>query len=110
MKVNMIIALNSQPIRLKNNLKNFAALLQKVRNNVIRCLGKYSAALNLLFPQWFSPTRPTEREGEKPWKTPVTCLPESGGLQTNNLGEGQVSVRFVSTERRQVNAAMKLCT
>ena len=110
MKVNMIIALNSQPIRLKNNLKNFAALLQKVRNNDIRCLGKYSAALNLLFPQWFSPTRPTEREGEKPWKTPVTCLPESGRLQTNNLREGQVSVRFVSTERRQVNAAMKLCT
>ena len=26
MKVNMIIALNSQPIRLKNNLKNFAVL------------------------------------------------------------------------------------
>ena len=29
---------------------------------------------------------------------------------TNDLGEGQVSVRFVCTERRQVNAALKLCT
>ena len=27
----------------------------------------------------------------------------------NDLGEGQVSERFVSTERRQVSAAMKLC-
>ena len=42
----MIIALNSQPIRLKNNLKNFAALWQKVRSNIIHCWGKYSAALN----------------------------------------------------------------
>ena len=58
----------------------------------------------------FSPTRPTERERERPWKTLVTCLPESGRLQTNDLGEGQVSVRFVSTERRQVSAAIKLCT
>ena len=40
----------------------------------------------------------------------VTCLLESGRLQTNDSGEGQVSVRFVSTERRQVNVAMKLCT
>ena len=30
MKVNMIMALNSQPIRMKNNLKYFAALSQKV--------------------------------------------------------------------------------
>ena len=58
----------------------------------------------------FSPTRPTEREREKPWTTLVTCLPESGRLKTNDLGEGQVSVRFVSTDRRQVSAAMKLCT
>ena len=59
----------------------------------------------------FSPTRPTERERDKPWKTLVTCLPESGRLQTNDLGKGQVSVRFVSyAERRQVSAAMKLCT
>ena len=43
-------------------------------------------------------------------KTLVTCLPESGRLQTNDLGEGQVSVRFVFTERKQVSAAMKLCT
>ena len=43
MKWNMIIALNSQPIRLKNNLKNFAALLQKARSNIIHL---YSAALN----------------------------------------------------------------
>ena len=53
---------------------------------------------------------PMERERERPWETLVTCLPESGRLQTNNLGEGQVSVRFVSTERRQVSAAIKLCT
>ena len=39
------------------------------------------------------------RERERPWKTLVTCLPESGRLQTNDLGERQVSVRFVSTER-----------
>ena len=45
-----------------------------------------------------------EREGERPWKTLVTCLPESGRLQTNDLAEGQVSVRFVSTERRQVSS------
>ena len=51
-----------------------------------------------------------ERERERHWKTLVTCLSESGRLQTNDLGEGQVSVRFVSTERRQVSAAMKLCT
>ena len=51
-----------------------------------------------------------ERERERDWKTLVTCLSESGRLQTNDLGEGQVSVRFVSTERRQVSAAIKLCT
>ena len=51
----------------------------------------------------FSPTLPTEREM-------ATCLPESGRLQTNDLGEGQVTVRFASTERRQVREAMKLCT
>ena len=50
-------------------------------------------------------------ERERPWKTLVTCLPESGRLLTNDLGEGQViSVRFVSTERTQVSAAIKLCT
>ena len=49
-------------------------------------------------------------ERERPWKTLVTCLPKSGRLQTNDLGEGQVTVRFVSTERRQVSAAVKLCT
>ena len=49
-------------------------------------------------------------ERERPWKTLVTCLPESGRLQRNDLGEGQVSVRFVSAERRQVTAAIKLCT
>ena len=58
----------------------------------------------------FSPTRPTERERERPWKTLVTCLPESGRLQTNDLGEGQVSVRFVSTEHRQVSAAIVYLT
>ena len=57
-----------------------------------------------------SPTCPTERERERPWKTLVTCLPESGSLQTNDLGEGQVTVRFVSTERRQVSVAIELCT
>ena len=50
------------------------------------------------------------RERERPWKTLVTCLPESGRLQTSDLGEGQVSVRFASKERRQVSATMKLCT
>ena len=49
-------------------------------------------------------------ERERPWKMLVTCLPESGRLQTNDLGKGQVTVRFVSTERRQVSAAVKLCT
>ena len=49
-------------------------------------------------------------ERERPWKTLVACLPESGRLQRNDLGERQVSVRFVSTERRQVTAAIKLCT
>ena len=53
----------------------------------------------------FSPTHPTERERERPWKMLVTCLPESGRLQTNDLGEEQVSVRFVSKER---SAAIKL--
>ena len=31
----------------------------------------------------------------------VTCLPESGRLQTNDLREGRVSVRFVSTKGRR---------
>ena len=65
--------------------------------------------LSTSFPG-FSPTRPTEQEGERPWKTLVTCLPKSGRVQANDLGEGQVSVRFVSTECSQVSAAMKLCT
>ena len=37
---------------------------------------------------------------ERPWLGLVTCLPESGRLQTNDLGEGRISVRFVSTKRR----------
>ena len=53
---------------------------------------------------------PTEQKGERPWKTLVTCLPKSGRVQAHDLGEGQVSVRFVSTECSQVSAAMKLCT
>ena len=57
----------------------------------------------------YPPYGARERERERPWKTLVTCLPESGRLQTNDLGEGQVSVRFVSTERRRVSAAIKLC-
>ena len=52
----------------------------------------------------------SKRERERPWKTLVSRLPISGRLQTNDLGEGQVTVRFVSTERRQVSAAVKLCT
>ena len=40
---------------------------------------------------------------ERPWLGLVTCLPESGRLQTNDLEEGQISVRFVSAERRQVS-------
>ena len=51
-----------------------------------------------------------QSERERPWKTLVTCLPESGRLQTNDLGEGQVSVRFVSTEHRQVSAAIVYLT
>ena len=31
----------------------------------------------------------------------VTCLPESGRLQTNDFGEGRISVRFVCTKRRR---------
>ena len=45
-----------------------------------------------------------------PWLGLVTCLPESGRLQTNDLGEGQIGVRFVSAERRDrsvESAAMK---
>ena len=38
---------------------------------------------------------------ERPWLGLVTCLPESGRLQTNDLGEGWISVRFVSTKRRR---------
>ena len=37
---------------------------------------------------------------KRPWLGLVACLPESGRLQTNNLGEGRISVRFVSTKRR----------
>ena len=65
--------------------------------------------LSTSFPG-FSPTRPTEQEGERPWRMLVTCLQKSGRVQANDLGEGQVSVRFVSTECSQVSAAMKLCT
>ena len=38
---------------------------------------------------------------ERPWLGLVSCLPESGRLQTNDLGEGRISVRFVSTKRRR---------
>ena len=38
---------------------------------------------------------------ERPWLGLVTCLPESGRLQTNDLEEGRISVRFVSTKRRR---------
>ena len=38
---------------------------------------------------------------ERPWLGLVTCLPESGRLQTNDLGEGWISARFVSTKRRR---------
>ena len=38
---------------------------------------------------------------ERPWLGLVTCLPESGRLQTNDLGEGRISVRFVSTKCRR---------
>ena len=36
---------------------------------------------------------------ERPWLGLVTCLPESGRLQTKDLGEGRISVKFVSTKR-----------
>ena len=35
---------------------------------------------------------------ERPWLGLVTFLPESGRLQTNDLGEERISVRFVSAE------------
>ena len=38
---------------------------------------------------------------ERPWLGLVICLPESGRLQTNDLGEGRISVRFVSTKHRR---------
>ena len=37
---------------------------------------------------------------KRPWLGLVLCLPESGRLQTNGLEEGQISVRFVSSECR----------
>ena len=45
---------------------------------------------------------------ERPWLGLVTCLQESGRLQTNDLGEGRISVRFVSTKRRR-RGQWKLC-
>ena len=45
---------------------------------------------------------------ERPWLGLVTCLPESGRLQTNDLGEGRISVRVVSTKRRR-RGQWKLC-
>ena len=45
---------------------------------------------------------------ERPWLGLVTCLPESGRLQTNDLGEERISVRFVSTKRRRRDQ-WKLC-
>ena len=35
---------------------------------------------------------------KRPWFRLVTCLPESGRLQINDVREGQLSVKFVSTE------------
>ena len=45
---------------------------------------------------------------ERPWLGLVTCLPESGRLQTNDFGEGRISVRFVSKKRRR-RGQCKLC-
>ena len=45
---------------------------------------------------------------ERPWLGLVMCLPESGRLQTNDLGEGRISMRFVSTNRRR-RGQRKLC-
>ena len=45
---------------------------------------------------------------ERPWLGLVTCLPESGRLQTNDSPEGRISVRFVSTKRR-CRGQWKLC-
>ena len=55
-----------------------------------------------------APWSERERDPGKRWSR--ACLPESGRLQTNDLEKGQVSVRFVPTDRRQVSVAMKLCT
>ena len=64
-------------------------------NSLVRSFSKHSLARGNLVPR-FS-LLPVER----PWLGLVTCLPESGRLQTNNLGEGRISLRFVSTKRRR---------
>ena len=38
--------------------------------------------------QGFSPTRPTERERERPWKTLVMYLPETGRFTNKRFGGG----------------------
>ena len=45
---------------------------------------------------------------ERLWLGLVTCLPEFGRLQTNDMGEGWISVRFVSAKRRR-RGQWKLC-
>ena len=40
---------------------------------------------------------------ERPWSDLVTCLAESGRLQTKDLGGGGEKCEIVSTERRQVS-------
>ena len=63
------------------------------------------------------PALRSERDSKNSGWLPWTCLlltvnvviPEYWRLESNDLGEGQVSVRFVSTERRQVSSAMELC-
>ena len=51
--------------------------------------------------QVLSPTRRETLVGSvSTWRVlTLTCLPESGRLQTNVLREGQIIVRFVSAER-----------
>ena len=45
---------------------------------------------------------------KRPWLGLVKCLPESGRLQTNDLGEGRINVRFVFTKLRRRDQ-LKLC-
>ena len=44
--------------------------------------------------------QPRSQPAKRAWLGLVTCLPVTGRLQTNDLGEGWISVKFVSGECR----------